>query len=195
MKNDFTKRLMGIGAVAVMLFAAACKPADSLTDATSAEPAAKASAGAAVAKAQAESDLPVLGKAPAWTLTKIDGSTLSSADLKGKVVVIDFWATWCPPCRAEIPGYVEMQKAHEAAGLVIVGVSLDQKGPPVVRSFAQEYAINYPLVMGDDKMVAAFGGVEAIPTTFLIDRDGQVRHRKVGMMEKDEYEALIASLL
>lgn len=145
--------------------------------------------------ASAVSDLPSLGAAPVWKLNRIDGTELTSADLKGKVVVLDFWATWCPPCREEIPGYIKMQQAHEAAGLVIVGISLDQKGPPVVRAFAEEYGINYPLVMGDEKIVQAFGGIEAIPTTFLIDRDGQVRHRKVGMMGAADYEALIASLL
>ncbi len=179
--------------MAAFLLTLGCKPkaetaADAATHASSAE------APAAVSKVAAET-LPLLGAAPAWTLKKIDGTALSSDDLKGKVVVLDFWATWCPPCRAEIPGYVEMQKKLESAGVVIVGVSLDQKGPPVVKSFAEKYAINYPLVMGDDAVVQAFGGIEAIPTTFLIDRDGQVRHRKVGMMEHADYEALVTSLL
>ena len=141
------------------------------------------------------SDLPILGASPEWELKRIDGTTMSSAELAGKVVVIDFWATWCPPCRDEIPGYIEMQKELEAKGLVIVGVSLDQKGPGVVEKFAQQFKINYPLVMGDEGVVKAFGGIEAIPTTFLIDRDGQVRHRKVGMMHRSDYEPLVKSLL
>ncbi len=140
-------------------------------------------------------DLPVLGKAENWSLTRLDGSVLHSSELAGKVVVIDFWATWCPPCRAEIPGYVGMQQDLEQEGLVIVGVSLDEDGPEVVRKFAQRYGVNYEMVMGDERMVDTFGGVRVIPTTFLIDRDGQVRHRKEGMMERSEYEPLIRSLL
>ena len=88
-----------------------------------------------------------------------------------------------------------MQRELEAKGVVIVGVSLDRGGPSVVEKFGQQYEINYPLVMGDEQIVNAFGGIEAIPTTFLIDRSGQVRHRKVGMMERSEYEPLIRSLL
>lgn len=141
------------------------------------------------------SNLPDLGAAPAWALAQLDGTTLQSADLAGKVVVVDFWATWCPPCREEIPGYIEMQKALEADGVMIVGVSLDRAGPGVVKAFAEKYGINYPLVMGDTKVVDAFGGIEAIPTTFLIDRDGKIRHRKVGSMERAEYEPLVRSLL
>ncbi len=141
------------------------------------------------------SELPKLGAAPAWALAKLDGTPLQSSELAGKVVVVDFWATWCPPCREEIPGYVEMQQALEADGVVIVGVSLDRAGPSVVKAFAEKYGINYPLVMGDSEVVDAFGGIEAIPTTFLIDREGQVRHRKVGAMDRSEYEPLVRSLL
>ncbi|WP_221032279.1 TlpA family protein disulfide reductase [Actomonas aquatica] len=139
--------------------------------------------------------LPDLGTAPSWTLAKLDGTKLSSADLKGKVVVVDFWATWCPPCREEIPGYVEMQRELEAQGVVIVGVSLDRAGVPVVQKFAQDYEINYPIVMGDQDLTETFGGIEAIPTTFLIDRDGKIRHRKVGSMSREDYEPLVRSLL
>jgi thiol-disulfide isomerase/thioredoxin len=141
------------------------------------------------------SALPLLGLAPDWVLKRLDGSTMSSADLVGKVVVLDFWATWCPPCREEIPGYIEMQRELEASGLVIVGISLDQGGVGVVENFGQQFKINYPLVMGDQAIVEAFGGIEAIPTTFLVDRNGQIRHRKVGMMTRSDYEPLVRSLL
>jgi thiol-disulfide isomerase/thioredoxin len=139
--------------------------------------------------------LPKLGAAPAWRLQDIAGKPVSSEDLKGKVVVVDFWATWCPPCREEIPGYIELQKTYAAQGVVIVGISLDQGGPEVVKPFAAKYGINYPLVMGDEAVVAAFGGVEGIPTTFLIDRSGQIRDRKVGMEAKADYERKIVSVL
>lgn len=132
---------------------------------------------------------------PEWSLSRLDGSVLSSEDLRGKVVVVDFWATWCPPCRAEIPGYIEMQRDLADKDLVIVGVSLDEGGTAVVQKFAEKMGINYELVMGDNAVVNAFGGVQVIPTTFLIDREGQVRHRKEGMMSREDYEAIVREVL
>jgi peroxiredoxin len=133
--------------------------------------------------------------APSWQLPNVDGKLVSSDEFKGKVVVVDFWATWCGPCREEIPGYVALQEKYGKDGLVVVGVSLDQAGPKVVKDFIAKSAINYRVVMGDEAVVTAFGGVEAIPTTFLIDRSGQIRDRKVGVEARDSYEKKVAALL
>ena len=133
--------------------------------------------------------------APAWTLKDVEGKAVSMAQFKGKVVVVDFWATWCPPCRAEIPGYIKLQEKYGKDGLVIVGISLDQKGPAVVKKFIADQKVNYTMVMADEEVVAAFGGMEAIPTTFLIDRAGNIRDRKVGAVSAEEYEKTVLAVL
>jgi len=138
-----------------------------------------------------------MGPAPAWDLQQVGGDTLHSADLAGKIVVIDFWATWCPPCRAEIPGYVALQEAFRDKGVVFVGISLDQGASAVskVERFVEEFKINYPVVMADAKVVEAFGGIESIPTTFVIDREGQIVRRKVGYKPESFFEDLLNELL
>lgn len=135
-----------------------------------------------------------LGAAPAVTMRTLDGSELALADLKGKVVVVDFWATWCAPCVDEIPGYVALQKEH-GEKLVIIGVSVDRRGAEHVRQFAAKHGMNYPIVMGDEQLAEAFGGFQAIPTTFLIDREGRIRHRKVGAWSHEDYARLVARVL
>lgn len=154
-----------------------------------------AAAAALVVTALASAEPVAPQAAPAWQLKDVDGNIVSSEQFKGKVVVIDFWATWCPPCRHEIPGYIELQKKYQEQGLVIVGVSLDQQGPGIVKRFMKATKINYPIVMGDDAVIEAFGGVEAIPTTFIIDRDGQIRDRKVGAEETEAYEQRLLQYL
>ena len=134
-------------------------------------------------------------RAPAWELKDLDGNTVRMADYKGKVVILDFWATWCPPCKKEIPGFINLQKKYGDKGLVVIGVSLDEGGPAVVKPFAQKMGINYPLVMGDQKIAAAFGGIEAIPTTFIIDREGNVVTGHQGYADEATFESEIKPLL
>ncbi len=147
------------------------------------------------AQPQAPAILPVLSASPAWQLTALDGKTVGAEQLKGKVVVVDFWATWCGPCVHEIPGYIALQKKYGDRGLVIVGLSVDQNGKTVVSKFISDRGINYTIALATEEVIAAFGGVEAIPTTFLIDREGYIRHKKTGAMESEEYEKLILTLL
>jgi len=180
----------------LLLGAAACsRQSDVAPAAAPAKDTKPAMEGAAAAPVKSAMALPQLGPAPAWQLKDLSAAVVSFEQFKGKVVVVDFWATWCPPCREEIPGYIALARKYGKDGLVIVGISLDQAGPDVVKAFAAKTGINYPLVMGDDSVVAAFGGVEGIPTTFLIDRAGQIRDRKVGLVATAEYEKRILAVM
>jgi len=133
--------------------------------------------------------------APTWQLPDLAGQIVSSEQFKGKVVVVDFWATWCPPCVAEIPGYIALQKKYAAQGLVIIGISMDRRGPAAVQRFTAARGINYTIVMGDDASAEAFGGIEALPTTFLINRQGDIVHQKIGAVAPEEYEKLVQQAL
>ena len=133
--------------------------------------------------------------APEWQFKTLDGKTIRSSDFNGKVVILDFWATWCPPCREEIPGFIALQQEYGKKGLVVIGVSEDQGGPDVVKKFMKGIGINYTVVMADDKTVKAFGEIEALPTTFIIDRNSQIVKQHVGAADKEEFEKEIKPLL
>jgi thiol-disulfide isomerase/thioredoxin len=134
--------------------------------------------------------------APVWTLKDTDGKDVASSQFKGKVVVVDFWATWCPPCRTEIPGYVALQKKYADQGLVFVGISVDgDDSIAAVKAFVKQFKINYVIVMADDKIQDSFGVTQGYPTTFIIDRDGVVRNRKVGRESTPDYEKEILAVL
>src|SRR5581483_3837542 len=141
--------------------------------------------------AVAVASLPAIAPAPAWQLKDVNGNVVTSEQFKGKVVVLDFWATWCGPCRSEMPGYTDLQRKYGKDGLVVVGLSVDEGGPGVVKDFVAKFGVGYQVVMADEAIQAAFGGVEAIPTTFLIDRAGIIRDRKVGAEPTAEYERKI----
>jgi len=133
--------------------------------------------------------------APQWELKDIDGKPVKLSDYKGKVVILDFWATWCGPCRMEIPGFVDLQKKYADQGLVVIGVSLDTHGTDAVRSFMKRQGVNYSVVMGNDKLGDDYGGIDGIPTTFIIDRKGNIVGKHVGYEPKARFETEIAPLL
>jgi peroxiredoxin len=174
------KHLFPLAAVALTIFLSGCGP--------------KAGSGGASAPV-VTAGLQAGATAPAWTLKDLDGKDVSFAQFAGKVVVIDFWATWCGPCILEIPGYIEMQKKYGPQGFAIIGVSLDTIAPAEVQKFAKAKNMNYTIVMGDDAIQQAFGSIDAIPTTFLIDKAGVIRDRKLGVVEAATYEKRITALL
>ncbi len=135
----------------------------------------------------------ITGAAPAFTLYNLHGKPTSLADFRGKVVVLDFWATWCPPCKREIPDFINLQKAYGSKGLQIVGIALDE--PDKVVDFAQQNGMNYPVLLGDDAIAAKYGGIDGIPTTFLIDKQGKIVSRFEGFRPREVFESEIKKLL
>jgi thiol-disulfide isomerase/thioredoxin len=116
-----------------------------------------------------------------FTVTTLDGKTISIKDLRGKVVLVNFWATWCPPCRAEIPDLVKLQDQYRDS-LVVLGISEDEGPVADVKAFAAEHAVNYPIAMTGPELQKVFKGVSALPTTFVIDREGKIQQRHIGML-------------
>jgi cytochrome c biogenesis protein CcmG/thiol:disulfide interchange protein DsbE len=118
-------------------------------------------------------------RAPDFALTDAEGRKVRLADFAGKVVVLNFWATWCPPCRREIPDFVQLQKQYGPKGVVVVGISLDDSWDPV-RPFMTENAMNYPVLLGDRAVAETYDAAKAIPMTYVIDASGVIRTRHLG---------------
>lgn len=128
--------------------------------------------------------------APDFVLTDLQGHAVKLSDLRGKAVVLNFWATWCPPCKEEIPWFVDLQKRYGAQGLQVIGISMDDDGDQknVVR-FVSENSVNYPILLGKEKVAEQYGGIDYLPTTFYIDRNGVVIERVFGQPgSRDEIE-------
>ncbi len=131
---------------------------------------------------------------PQFTLKDLDGRSLSPADWKGKVVLLNFWATWCAPCRAEIPDLIKLQKKYEGK-LQIIGLSDDTGSADSVRDFVKKAGMNYPIAFASPELEAKFGGVMGLPTSFLIDPDGRVVQKHVGLRNPELYDVEIRALL
>ncbi len=133
--------------------------------------------------------------APPFKLPDLDGKSVQLSDFKGKVVLLNFWATWCPPCRAEIPDLVALQQRYAPRGVVVLGISLDQGGPAKVASFVKRIGINYPVLMGNRDIALAYGGIEVVPTSFVIDRKGNVAGALRGATDLAGFEAALKPAL
>jgi cytochrome c biogenesis protein CcmG/thiol:disulfide interchange protein DsbE len=133
-----------------------------------------------------------------FTLTDANGKSFTLASQKGKVIILDFWATWCPPCKVEIPWFVEFQSKYGSRGFTVVGVSVDDS-PDALKKFAAEFKMNYPVLVGDGrddiKGPKAYGPMWGLPKTFVIGRDGKICKTHVGFSQKETLEHQIKSLL
>jgi len=132
--------------------------------------------------------------APDFTLEDSNGAPLQLSSYKGKVVLLDFWATWCHGCKTEIPWFIEFQSKYKDAGLTVIGVSLDGDGWKVVKPFLKEKKFNYPVALGNDD-IAKLYGIGPMPVSLLIDRDGNIADSHPGVVDRDAWEKEIRALL
>ena len=133
--------------------------------------------------------------APDFALQSIDGKTVRLSDFRGKAVLLNFWATYCAPCRIEMPWFVELQDRYAAEGLQVVGVAMDDAIPDDIEKFASELGVNYPILVGEETVGNAYGGVQFLPSTFYIGRDGKVVGKVFGLKTKNEIEENVKKTL
>lgn len=133
--------------------------------------------------------------APEFSLKDASGIERKLSDFKGSVVIIDFWATWCPPCKEEIQHFVELYNQYKDQGLEIIGVSMDQSPQRIIPRFIEKNNINYTILFGEDKVYDLYGGISAIPTTFIVDKNGNLVRKYIGYKEKEVFEQDIKELL
>ncbi len=133
--------------------------------------------------------------APAVSFAMLDGRDVPLESLRGQVVLVNFWATWCPPCRAEMPGFQDVYDARHAAGFTVVGVSMDEGSRQSVATFLRDHGIRYPVALATSDVVAAFGGIDTFPTSILIDRQGRIRYTVRGYFAETALRSAVGRLL
>ncbi len=133
--------------------------------------------------------------APDFTLQSLDDKTVRLSDFRGKAVLLNFWATWCAPCKIEMPWFVDLQNRYGAEGLQVVGVAMDDASPNDITKFANALGVNYPILVGKDAVGNAYGGVQFLPSTFYIGRDGKIVAKVFGLKTKNEIEDNIKKAL
>ena len=138
---------------------------------------------------------PVGVPAPDFELTSLDGKRVKLSDFRGKAVLLNFWATWCSPCKVEMPWFVDLQKKYGNDGFVVLGVAMDDSDPSKIAQFASEMGVNYPVLLGTDKVSDDYGNVQFLPTTFYIDRDGRIVGKGTGLLARSEVEAGVQKAL
>src|SRR5216683_3105279 len=133
--------------------------------------------------------------APDFSLASLDGKMVKLSDFRGKAVLLNFWAFWCEPCKIEMPWFVDLQKKYGPQGLQVVGVAMDDASPKEVAEFAQKLGVNYPIVIGKEEVGTQYGGVQFLPSTFYIGRDGKILERVFGLVSRSEIESNIQKAL
>lgn len=133
--------------------------------------------------------------APDFVLKDANGAAVKLSDYKGKVVLLNFWATWCGPCKVEIPWFIEFQQQYKDKGFEVLGVAMDDEGWQAVKPYLTERKVNYRVLLGNDSVTQLYGGVDSLPTTFVIDKEGRIASAHVGLVAKNEYLDEIESLL
>ncbi len=133
--------------------------------------------------------------APDFSLQSLDGKTMRLSDLRGKAVLLNFWATWCGPCKIEMPWFIDLQKEYGSQGLQIVGVAMDDGSREDIAKFAEDMGVNYPILIGKESVADQYGGVDALPQSFFIARDGKISDKIIGLKGKSEIEDAIKKAL
>jgi thiol-disulfide isomerase/thioredoxin len=135
------------------------------------------------------------GPAPDFALQSLEGQTMKLSDFRGKAVLLNFWATWCAPCKIEMPWFVELQKQYASQGLQIIGVAMDDASTKDIADFAKEMGVNYPVLLGKEAVGEAYGGVQFLPENFYIDRSGKIVDRAFGLKGRAEIEDEIKKIV
>lgn len=133
--------------------------------------------------------------APDFELSSLDGRKVKLSDYRGKAVLLNFWATWCSPCKVEMPWFVDLQKKYGSDGLVILGIAMDDSDAPKIAQFASEMGVNYPVLLGTDKVSEQYGNVDYLPTSFYINRQGKIVGKGTGLLGRAEIEKNIQKAL